>query len=92
MPAEKSLATDRRKADVRMADGRPDAAAPRQATARGISRVVRGKVTDATSGAPLPGVSIASKAPGTASSPTPTATSPWKYPPAAPRWCLTWWA
>ena len=61
MPAEKSVAAARRKEDLHLAEAMPDAAAPRKATARGITRVVRGKVTDATSGAPLPGVSIAFK-------------------------------
>jgi TonB family protein len=61
MPAEKRVASVRRKEDPRMSDVLTEAGAPRQATARGISRVVRGKVTDATSGAPLPGVSIAPK-------------------------------
>ncbi len=54
--AEKSVAAVRDKADMHTGT-----AAPQRATARGITRVVRGKVTDATSGAPLPGVSIAIK-------------------------------
>ncbi len=64
--AEKSILPEREvvarhKADDRLAGVQAKSAAPRQATARGISRVVRGKVTDATSGSPLPGVSIALK-------------------------------
>jgi len=57
--AEKSMTAARSAADIRPADARRGAEAPRQAKARGITRIVRGQVTDATSGAPLPGVSIA---------------------------------
>ncbi len=42
-------------------EAREDLTGSKQVTARGISRVVRGKVTDATTGAPLPGVNIAIK-------------------------------
>jgi TonB family protein len=61
VPAEKREVAPRQKEDTRLADVQAKSAAPRQAMARGITRVVRGKVTDATSGSPLPGVSIALK-------------------------------
>ncbi|MBD0259681.1 MAG: carboxypeptidase-like regulatory domain-containing protein, partial [Cytophagales bacterium] len=58
---EKRVASVRQPEDARPPDALTEANAPRRAEARGITRVVRGKVTDATSGAPLPGVSIAPK-------------------------------
>ncbi len=58
---EKRVASARQPEDVRLPSTLTEADAPRRAEARGITRVVRGKVTDATSGAPLPGVSIAPK-------------------------------
>jgi TonB family protein len=60
-PREKRVAAARQPEDDRLPDALTEADAPRRAQARGITRVVRGKVTDATSGAPLPGVSIAPK-------------------------------
>ncbi|HEX8530861.1 MAG TPA: carboxypeptidase-like regulatory domain-containing protein [Cytophagales bacterium] len=59
--AEKRVASARQPAGVPRPDALLESEAPRRAEARGITRVVRGKVIDATSGAPLPGVSIAPK-------------------------------
>ncbi len=58
-PKEKRVAAARQPGYARLPDTLTAADAPRRAEARGITRVVRGKVIDATSGAPLPGVSIA---------------------------------